>query len=691
MCWLSAEQNFTTCKDMLSSRSLTRSGVNPGRALSLPTTGLVFKALASGGCVDTIGVSGRTVLKKWHLLGDGTGYLSGTVAADVTVVSKGGTGEVTIPSANRINVGVGTLWSLVLSNGSRYEHPTMTSATTAVMYDVSGNGRHLTLTSYTLATAVVESLTTGSDWLNQIGWGWAQNLAKPSRDLTGWPANYTKGTVVNTLTYNASVGTTITFLAGFGTTFVRWVGTAAAAAYTGYAKFKVANYTGFVGFRFFNTSTQDSRQSYNVVDPATGKFVFVVNGTSNAVCYVDSEGWCHIYSTMAATAGSRRLELCLIDEYNRHDVLDWTAESTLTGNEILYVSDMGIALGDWIYYHPTTSAAIDATVPVTSAGLLVSDGSALSTHNWSIKTVTPNIACWGDSLTEGKTRLDWGIYPRMLGFNCPGRTVHNGGYGGMEAQYIREQMELSPEKYGDVNVIWVGSNNVKDEGPENIAGRITEVMSEIAIMVGHVQSAGGKYVVITTMRNAEWSDEIGGYTVDTINDLIISTYPNNHIVMHTELAPYNDGSAEDMADIANGLVPRSLRIHDGTLEEDPIHPNHWGYTLISNIVWNFINTNLESLTLQKEYVGGFGRVKYSLKADNSWPSAPAIIERSGVDNAVYDADGVGKAMADGAAALAAMATVADDEYLFAGTKAAVLYDTINTQVARTKRAVGDTA
>ena len=136
----------------------------------IPRQGLTFLAKTSNGLVDTIGESSRPVQKKWHLLGDGTGYLSNAaIAGTETVVSKGGTAAVTF-EAGKINVGIGTLWSLILSNGSRYEYPTIINSTLAVMFDVSGIGRHLVLTGFTIASAVVSSFTTGSDWLNQMGY-----------------------------------------------------------------------------------------------------------------------------------------------------------------------------------------------------------------------------------------------------------------------------------------------------------------------------------------------------------------------------------------------------------------------------------------------------------------------------------------------------------------------------------------
>lgn len=70
-----------------------------------------------------------------------------------------------------------------------------------------------------------------------------------------------------------------------------------------------------------------------------------------------------------------------------------------------------------------------------------------------------------------------------------------------------------------------------------------------------------------------------------------------------------------------------------------------------------------------------------------WPSAPELIARTGVDNAIYNADGTGKTFATPELALAAMETVSDDQYLFVGGKGAVLYSTdMSAQLARIQRA-----
>ena len=70
-----------------------------------------------------------------------------------------------------------------------------------------------------------------------------------------------------------------------------------------------------------------------------------------------------------------------------------------------------------------------------------------------------------------------------------------------------------------------------------------------------------------------------------------------------------------------------------------------------------------------------------------WPSAPELIAITGVDNAVYDANGVGKTFTTPALALTALATVEDNIKLFVGAKGAVLYETDqSTNLAKIQQA-----
>lgn len=122
------------------------------------------------GFVDLRGQSTREIFKLQYIVGDGTGYLSGSIIGTETVSSKSGTADITIEEG-KINIGAGTLWSLTLSNGSKYEFATRLGDAVAVAYDLSGNDRHLALVDFAdLDVSCAESMTIGSDWLNQQGY-----------------------------------------------------------------------------------------------------------------------------------------------------------------------------------------------------------------------------------------------------------------------------------------------------------------------------------------------------------------------------------------------------------------------------------------------------------------------------------------------------------------------------------------
>lgn len=89
-----------------------------------------------------------------------------SLAGSETVVSKNGTASLTI-SAGRIDATAGTLWDLVLSNGSRY-YCNEESGTTA--YDATANAAHGTLTNITQATFHTASTSVTSNPNNAGGY-----------------------------------------------------------------------------------------------------------------------------------------------------------------------------------------------------------------------------------------------------------------------------------------------------------------------------------------------------------------------------------------------------------------------------------------------------------------------------------------------------------------------------------------
>jgi len=113
------------------------------------------------------------------------------------------------------------------------------------------------------------------------------------------------------------------------------------------------------------------------------------------------------------------------------------------------------------------------------------------------------MSCWGDSLTAGngllsseRDHLIWGhILAKSTGYPM----YLNGGYGGAISTYIKDQMLLRPDRFGDVTIIWVGRNNKTDP---------VTIKADIATMVSVVTS--GKYLIISVTN--------GDYLGERLND-----------------------------------------------------------------------------------------------------------------------------------------------------------------------------
>lgn len=170
---------------------------NVDGGLSTTVTGLEFSDGANTASLDTELKIGADVLASVDLNGTSmqlkrivTGQMwkkrrgtclaaeyatNAAIIGTETVTSKGGTATVTV-SAGRVTFGAGTLWSLVLSNGSQYEYPVLIHPGIAMWYDVSGYGRHLTAVVASAANHCTTDWADGSEWLDSKGFTIGENL-----------------------------------------------------------------------------------------------------------------------------------------------------------------------------------------------------------------------------------------------------------------------------------------------------------------------------------------------------------------------------------------------------------------------------------------------------------------------------------------------------------------------------------
>lgn len=161
-----------------------------GGAFDPDLSGIQSRIL-DGGTIWTDAISSKYYLKdqstdNTHLPRQGRAWLFdgvndyiaiASLTGSETVISKNGTASLTI-SAGRIDATAGTLWDLVLSNGSRY-YCNEESGTTA--YDASDNAAHGTLTNITQATFHTASTSVTSNPNNTDGYRLSGSVYIPKR------------------------------------------------------------------------------------------------------------------------------------------------------------------------------------------------------------------------------------------------------------------------------------------------------------------------------------------------------------------------------------------------------------------------------------------------------------------------------------------------------------------------------
>lgn len=168
----------------------------------------------SNSIVDSDGANTRTLygLQYIHLTGS-TDFTNASIVGTETVTSQpAGTAVITV-AAGKLTIAAGDLWSFALSNGSTYEFGTILTATTGVVFDTSGNGRHLLFTVADTSVICLSGREKGSDWLAEEGYSNRVNLFLNSGNLQASTWTITNGaarTSANTVTFAASSNSRLT-------------------------------------------------------------------------------------------------------------------------------------------------------------------------------------------------------------------------------------------------------------------------------------------------------------------------------------------------------------------------------------------------------------------------------------------------------------------------------------------------
>jgi lysophospholipase L1-like esterase len=202
----------------------------------------------------------------------------------------------------------------------------------------------------------------------------------------------------------------------------------------------------------------------------------------------------------------------------------------------------------------------------TSAGTAAAPAAPAQPAPQALSVNSPNIACWGDSITD----LYWDNLQRLYS----DRQVFNGGVVGETSTAIDARVQADTTHRDWISVFWYGHNNFTKE---RVAGDIAHSIARLA--------PNNHAFIVLSMLNWANQDERGTPSYDAImqvNAQLAATYPDNFIDMHAYLVSlYQPDNPLDVLDHNNDLYPRSLRF-------DVIHPNDAGADAISGKIRDFI-------------------------------------------------------------------------------------------------------
>lgn len=172
------------------------------------------------------------------------------------------------------------------------------------------------------------------------------------------------------------------------------------------------------------------------------------------------------------------------------------------------------------------------------------------------------IMCFGDSLTWGQVGA--GVQAAMpwpaLIQSALGRFCFNAGVPGETSTAIRTRQAFDQIGIVATSIIEAGRNNYTN--PQTVKG-------DIAAMVSRINN--GRYIVVGVLPWTSDGDLSSANSIvrAQLNADLAALYGSKYLDWWTFLRDANDGSSEDMSDIANGWTPRSLRYDAGHIHDIP--------------------------------------------------------------------------------------------------------------------------
>jgi len=630
----------------------------------LPADELVFLAEVESGLIDSIGLSSRTVQKKQYLSGG-----SITPPAGVTFVGSEGTGSISAGG-----VITGDIYNITDSAGNFYPF-----GTGGVLWCTSG-GENLGMTGVTC----VESLTFGSNWLNVNGYGSDGGQIKWVPDMP----EYVPGRIVtNQVARTYSTMPAPEFLAYFSSTSLpdgfRKVETTAAspARCFWYLAFQcVAGKRYGLRWKARNISGTILSMFAKVDADSTGTFVAV--GSLNDT----------------APDGSTAV-LGKIYDCTASGLLAFRIGVNTNAPQVNH--PCSAEFGDFCFSEiPLTQSTPSEFVP-HGLSALMHHAFAGSIVGGLVVDVVGAIECidrsksvlvMGDSFGNQDTEWPQVITNNLLGQialysnSISGRTLATG------ITDLPSQISLSAFNYVGLQTYAAFQDFVARPGlvivalgvnDTNAGATLSNMQDRFEDMTSACFDGGAINILWVNIppwkANASWTQ--GKEDVRTAYNVWLPT----RVAQDSRLHFF------DISSVLGDTDPLYLKTEyeRSGIDEDGLHPNATGSAAIAAAISPVITS------ITGVIVNDLGRCKKSLIESSlgvfEWPVDPELIEIVGLDNAIYTAEGAAVTFASPTLALAALASFADDTYLFGGTKMAALYSAdMSEQAVQIKRYVVDT-
>lgn len=395
-----------------------------------------------------------------------------------------------------------------------------------------------------ITSAITRPLTSA---VTEGGGGGRYNRARYSEELdnAAW--------IKNNATVSANAGTD----PRGGTTADKLIESVAAGEHSAYQDLTVGNIR--LTFSRYVQAAGRSRVVFDISDLTTGNTGATFDlGTSGDVLSAYANGsWTNVTAGTAYVApGIWRIWVTATKGAGttaRHKVMlnnGSTTSYTGDGTSGVYVWGAQANGGELATYQTVTTA----------------DTAAASTV-WNAVPVINNVAAWGDSLTAGAGGTT--AYPQRLAA-AMFRGVYNGGVGGETSTQIKTRMLADAAQHNRwINLLWLGRNNFSDP---------TTVKADIASCIANLYTGNTRYLVLSVLNSSAEGTGSGNLTtILALNADLATLYGSRYVDVRAYLLTKGDGGPTDNADIANGVIPTSLR-------SDAIHLNDTGYQHVADCV-----------------------------------------------------------------------------------------------------------